>query len=162
VTVYHSYGPGLSKFLGRDHITYCTTVRGPGILRHVIFSGCVTFYQVNTFFVNIFFSLLAKCVLRPAEMAAQVGFVPRVVVWRTLIYTMKRSGDSTHHCRSLTPTLNGYELTPSTRRQSSEYEYSYLTASKRWPSTPHSHKTPKAFHEEPGHILSQGQQNMCV
>jgi len=55
VTVYHSYRPGLSKFFGRDHISYCTTVRGPDTLRHVIFSGYVTFYQVNTFFVNIFF-----------------------------------------------------------------------------------------------------------
>ena len=31
----------------------------------------------------------------------------RAVVWRTLLSTMKRSGDSTHHCRSPTPTLHG-------------------------------------------------------
>ena len=26
----------------------------------------------------------------------------------------------------------------------------------------YSHNTPKAFHEEPGHILSRGRQNMCI
>jgi len=69
-------------------------------------------------------SLLAKCVLRTGEMASQVRFGPRVRVWRTLIWTTKRRGDSTHHCRSTTPTMNG--CTPSTRTQSSEQEYSYL------------------------------------
>ena len=58
---------------------------------------------------------------------------------------MKRSGDSIHRCRSPTPTLNGCDLTPSTRTQSSEQEYSYLTASKRHPSTPHSRNTPQSF-----------------
>ena len=58
---------------------------------------------------------------------------------------MKRSGDSTHHCRSPTPTLNGCELTPSTWTQSSEQECSYLTASKRRLSTPYSHNTPQSF-----------------
>jgi len=33
---------------------------------------------------------------------------------------MKRSGDSIQHCRSPTPTLNGCEVTPSTRTQSSD------------------------------------------
>jgi len=28
---------------------------------------------------------MAKCVLRPGEMASQVGFVPRAVVRRTLV-----------------------------------------------------------------------------
>jgi len=58
---------------------------------------------------------------------------------------MKRSGNSTHHCRSLTPTLNGCELTPSTRTQSSEQEYSYLMASKRHPSTPYSRNIHQRF-----------------
>jgi len=31
------------------------------------------------------FSVLAKCVLRPGEMASQVGFGPWDKVWRTLI-----------------------------------------------------------------------------
>ena len=66
---------------------------------------------------------------------------------------MKRSGDSTHHSRSPTPTLNGCELTPSTRAQSSDQEYSGLTASKRHPSTPYSRNTPKAFREKPGHTF---------
>ena len=42
-----------------------------------------------------------------------------------------KSGDSTHHCRSPTPKLNGCDLPPSTRTQFSEQEYSYLTVSKR-------------------------------
>ena len=56
---------------------------------------------------------------------------------------MKRSGDSTHHWRS--PTLNGCDLTPSTETQSSEQEYSYLTASKRRSSTRYSHNTNQNF-----------------
>ena len=56
---------------------------------------------------------------------------------------MKRSGDSTHHCRSPTQTLNGCELTPSTGTQSSEQECRYLTASNRHPSTPYYHNIKK-------------------
>jgi len=67
---------------------------------------------------------------------------------------MKKSGDSTHHCRS--PTLNGYELTLSTGTQSSEQEYSYLTASKRWPATPYSHNPPpKLFTRNPAIYFSE-------
>jgi len=76
---------------------------------------------------------------------------------------MKRSGDSTHHCRSPTPTVNGCDSTPSTRTQSSEQECGYLTAS-MWGTR--QHRTPatplKAFHEEPGHILSRNRQQMCI
>ena len=61
---------------------------------------------------------------------------------------MKRSGDSTHHCRSPTPTLNSCDLTLSTRTQSSEQEYSLLTASERHPSTPYSRNTPESFSRE--------------
>ena len=78
-------------------------------------------------------------------MASQVGFGPRAVVWNTLVWTMKRSGDSTHHFRGPTPTLNGCELTPSTWAQSFEQDYSYLTASKRHPSAPYSHNNPQSF-----------------
>jgi len=56
---------------------------------------------------------------------------------------MKRSGDSTHH--SPTPTLNDFDFTLSTGTQSSEQKYSYLTASKRHPSTPYSRNTPESF-----------------
>jgi len=48
---------------------------------------------------------------------------------------MKRSGDSTHHCQSTTPTLNDLDLPPPTLTQSSEQECSYLTASERHLST---------------------------
>ena len=40
----NSYRPGLFKFFGRDHMSYCTTVWGPDILRNVTFSGYTTFY----------------------------------------------------------------------------------------------------------------------
>ena len=74
---------------------------------------------------------------------------------------MNTSSDSTHHCRNPTPTLDGCDLTLLTRTQSSEQEYSYLTASKRHPSTPCSRNTPLSFsHVEPGHILNRGGQNI--
>jgi len=54
VTVYSiQIDQGSPKFLGEDHISYCKIVRGPDILRNVIFSGYVIFYQINRFFVNI-------------------------------------------------------------------------------------------------------------
>jgi len=40
---------GSRKFLGDDHISY-ETVRSPGILRNVIFSGYVPFYHINRLF----------------------------------------------------------------------------------------------------------------
>ena len=40
------------------------------------------------------------------------------------------------------------------QRQSSEQEHSYLTASKRHPSTPYSYNTPKGVYEESGHIYT--------
>jgi len=55
MTVYYSYRPALLQYFGRDHISYCTTLRASDNMRHVIFSGCVTFYQISTFFVKIFF-----------------------------------------------------------------------------------------------------------
>jgi len=66
------------------------------------------------------------------------------------------------HCRSPTPSVNDCNLTPSTRTQSSEQEYSYLTTSKRQPSTPYSRNASKAFHKERGYLLSRGRQNMCI
>jgi len=36
---------GSADFLAEGHITYYTTVRGPDILRNVIFSENVTFYD---------------------------------------------------------------------------------------------------------------------
>ena len=58
---------------------------------------------------------------------------------------MKRSGDSTHPCGSPTPTVNGQDLTLPTRTQTSEQEYSDLTASNGRPSTPYSPNTPRSF-----------------
>jgi len=46
----------------------------------------------------------------------------------TVLQTMKRSGESTHLCRSPTPMVNGRDLTLLTRTQTSDEEYSYLTA----------------------------------
>ena len=72
------------------------------------------------------------------------------------------SGDSTHHCRSPTPKLNGGDLPPSTQTHFSEQEYRYLTASKRHQSTPYSRNTHRTFCEEPGNILSRGRQMMSI
>jgi len=58
---------------------------------------------------------------------------------------MKRSGDSTHVCRSPTPTVDGRDLTLPTRTQTSEQEHSDLAASNRRPSTPCSCNTPQSF-----------------
>ena len=60
----------LQTFLSEGHTSYYTTVRGPDMFRNVIVSGCVTFYQINKFFVyNIYinFSLSGKCLRGPDE-----------------------------------------------------------------------------------------------
>jgi len=74
--------------------------------------------------------------------------------------TMKRSGDSKHSCQSPTPTVDGCDLTRRKLLSGIQWFYSY---SNRWPSTPWPTPAtrPKAFHEEPSHILSRGRQNMC-
>jgi len=46
---------GLQTFLPDGYIIYYKTVRGPGILRNVIFSVYVTFYQINKCFVITLF-----------------------------------------------------------------------------------------------------------
>ena len=75
--------------------------------------------------------------------------------------TMKKSGDGPQLCRSPTPTVCGRDLTHPTRTQPSEQEYSDWRPVTRG----REHRTPatltKAFHEEPGDILTQGRQNMC-
>jgi len=58
---------------------------------------------------------------------------------------MKRCGDSTHPCRSPTPSVNDSYLTLLTRAQTSEQEYSDLTASNRRLSTPYTHNTLQSF-----------------
>jgi len=78
---------------------------------------------------------------------------------------MKRNRDSTHPCLSPTLTVNSCDLTPLTQTQTSEQESSDLTASNRWPySRNMQHSTHatlhKAFHKEPGRMLSRGQWSM--
>jgi len=51
--------------------------------------------------------------------------------------TMRRSGDSTHRCRSPTLTVNGRDLTLPSRTQTPEQEY-------RRPSTPCLRNTPQS------------------
>jgi len=80
-------------------------------------------------------------------MASQVKFGPRAILWtvenRDIDY--KEEWRQVHHYESPTPSLNGCELTLSTGTQSSGQEYSYLTASKRHPSTPYCHNTSRSF-----------------
>jgi len=73
---------------------------------------------------------------------------------------MKRIGDSTNPYRSLTPTVNGRDLTSPTWTQTYEQKYSDLTTSRRRPSTPTPATLPKAFHKEPGYMLSRGRQSI--
>jgi len=63
----------LQTFLSKGH----TAVRGTHILRNVIVSGYVTFYQINKFFLKVFFFIIDK-------MASRDGFVPLAVVWSPL------------------------------------------------------------------------------
>jgi len=49
------------------------------------FGICYILPNQHIFRKYIIFSLSEKCVLRPGDMASQVGFSPRAVVWRTLI-----------------------------------------------------------------------------
>ena len=57
----------------------------------------------------------------------------------------KENGDSTHPCQSPIPTMNGGDLTLPTATQTSEQEYSDLTASNRRPTKPYSRNTPQSF-----------------
>jgi len=82
-----SYRPGLSKVFGRGPHTvhYCTIVRGPDYCIMWFFRGMYHSTKTKHFSQIYYISLLTKCVLRPGEMASQVGFGPGAVVWRTLI-----------------------------------------------------------------------------
>jgi len=46
---------GLQTILSEGHMSYHTAVRGPDILRNVIVSVHVTFYQISKLFVNMLF-----------------------------------------------------------------------------------------------------------
>jgi len=65
------------------------------------------------------------------------------------IQTVKRSGESTNLSRVPTPTMKGCDLTPPTRKQTSEQEYDDLTASNRRSSTLYFFSTPTALLERP-------------
>ena len=160
--LFDSYRPELSKIFWRGTHRLLHNSSRANILRNVIFSGYVALYLIGKFFVNtLFFNYWQNVFCGRMETALQVGFGPRAVIWRTLIYTIKSSSDSTHHlCRSPTPTVHGCDLTRST--QTSEQEYSYLTASKRHPSTPYSRDTPQSFSRGTRSYTSRGRQNMCL
>jgi len=49
------YNSGLQTFLSEDHITYYTTFREQDILRNVIVSGYLAFYQITKCFVKTLF-----------------------------------------------------------------------------------------------------------
>jgi len=73
---------GPQTFSAEGHTSYYTAVRRSDILRNVIVSGYVTFYQIKKLF--IIFSLLAKSFRGSDEMASRIGFGPQAVVWRPL------------------------------------------------------------------------------
>jgi len=75
---------------------------------------------------------------------------------------MKRSVSSTHLCRESVTKVNGCDLIPPTRAPI----VSRNTDTWRPVRDGREHHTPgtlpKAYREEPGHIISQGGQNMCT
>jgi len=50
-----SLDQGLQTFLSEGYLSYDTTRRGPDVLRNVIVSGDVTFYQIKKFLVYTLF-----------------------------------------------------------------------------------------------------------
>jgi len=54
-------------------------------MRNVIVAGYVTFYEINTFFINLLFFIVDKMYLRPEEMVSSAGIGPRAVVGSHLI-----------------------------------------------------------------------------
>jgi len=77
---YRSLRPGSPTFLSEGHISYLITFWGPDILRNVIVSGCVTFYQSNNFFANLLFFINDIMSLQTDETALRAGFGPRAIV----------------------------------------------------------------------------------
>jgi len=66
-------------------------------LHNVILLGYVTFYQINAFFVlTLFFHYWQNVFCGRVKWLHGSDLGPRAVVWRTLVKTMKRCGDSTH------------------------------------------------------------------
>jgi len=85
---------GSPKFLGEDHKAIAKQFEGPIILRNVIFSGHVPFYQINRFFVNILFFHYWQNALRPGEMVDKTcpyffgmlpGFLENLLEWKFVL-----------------------------------------------------------------------------
>jgi len=51
-------------------------------------SGYVAFCQINKFLQIYYFYIIVKMSLQQDEMASRVGFGPRSVVWRFLLYSI--------------------------------------------------------------------------
>ena len=66
---------GFQTLLFEDHISCCTTLWGPDILRNMIVSGYVKFYQINKCFINSLFVHYGQMYLRPDEIASRAGYV---------------------------------------------------------------------------------------
>jgi len=64
---------GFQTSLTEGHIGHDTTVRGPDILRNVIVSGYVTFYQIEKCLQIYIFLLLTKWLHGSDEVALQAG-----------------------------------------------------------------------------------------
>jgi len=182
----NSYRPSLFKLLKENHISYCRTVRGLEILRNVIFSGYITFYQINTFFVNILFFIIGKMCLR-----AESTFDGLLFPTHSLRLSCQRAGwvgvpnltlspgawnprYATAWCRLWKGVVTAHTIVAVQHqrwtvvvelrrhwhnpliRNIVTWRPARGTRQRRTTTTP-----PKAFHEEPGCMPSRDRQNMC-
>ena len=129
------------NILGEGHISYCITLRGPDILSNVIGIGKIAFYQMNTIFVNISFFHYCQNIFcgRKKWLCGSI--------WPTGRSLKTPDIDYEEEWWQHTPLSGVYQHGERLWFNSTdcEQEYSYLTASKRWPSTPFSRNTPQSF-----------------
>ena len=113
-----------------------------------ILPNCNTFHMILRGYKQ-YQIVRKKQTIYPAASNSDILVDSTVIVYSIHI-SMKRSGDITHRCRNPAPTVNGCDLTPPTRTQTSEQEYSDLTASNRRSSTPSSRNIPERFSRRTG------------
>ena len=89
------------------------------------------------------------CIFTHDEIALRSGFGLSAIVWRPLGYPIHADYEEEwlQHTPLSESNTNGElcDLTPPTRTQSSEQEYSDLMTSNKWPSTLYSRNTSQSF-----------------